>query len=340
MVKSECVRVPKAQGEAARRALAGKGLLVRGLKIKRVGDELVIPVMSSSEALRVLEEAGIRSEACVDEFPEYSRKGGVPLEGAVKSYVVVGDIAVFSWRAEAASIEDYRRAAERLLETQPRIKAAYLKLFTEGEYRVKELVHLAGEKRTRTLHREYGLGFHVDISKVYFNPRLGYEHRRVAELVSDGERVLDMFSGVGPFSIHIASLRRAKVISVDLNPYASYFAALNVVYNRKKLKGDVVVLRADSALLPGILKPVFDRIIMNNPRVSRRYVDVACKLSAKKSVIHYYLVSVSSVQAEDDTVDAFKSECKGNIEVLGVREVLAYGPGEGVYAVDLMINKD
>ncbi|MEM2352242.1 MAG: hypothetical protein QXT26_07530 [Thermoproteota archaeon] len=66
---------------------------------------------------------------------------------------------------------------------------------------------IAGSADTETVHKEHGCKYFLDPRKVYFSPRLYYEHYRVASQVVEGETVVDMFAGVDPFSILIAKIR-------------------------------------------------------------------------------------------------------------------------------------
>ncbi len=337
----ECVAVPPRQAEEARRILRARGLLAQGYKASRQGGLIAFPVVDAGEALEALRGAGIEAVECGVEFEERRRPGslrglGLPLRG----YSVVGDIAVFSYTPRLGlAVEDYRRAAEALLEEQPRIRAAFLKVATWGELRVQRLVHLAGERRTRTVHREHGLELEVDIARVYFNPRLAYEHRRVAEASGDGEAVLDMFSGVGGFTLHVTALRRARMLAVDLNPYAAVLAARNIARNKRRLRGEALAARADSMVLPEILRPVFTRIIMNHPTQARLFAGAGCRLASPRgAAVHYYTLTVSCAEAEEEALEAFQ-RCCGRVEVEGCREALSHGPGEAVYAVDLRVKK-
>lgn len=341
MSRPECIAVSPENAEEARRLLRRMGLYVDGYKAMRLEEgKVAFPVRSVREALRVLMQAGVEASECRAEFPARRRPSslretGLPLRG----YSLVGDIAVFSYTGRLAGLEEYRAVAESLIREQPRIKAVYLKVATRGELRVARLIHLAGEARTWTVHREYGLEFEVDIARAYFNPRLGYEHRRVAELARDGETMLDMFSGVGGFAIHAAALRRVRVLAVDLNPYAVRLAARNLWRNRRKLKGSASVARADASFLPGLLEPIYDRIVMNHPTASKAFAWAACKLvSPRGAWIHYYTLTVSCIQAKEEAVEAF-SRCCEIVREEGCREVLPHSPNESIYVVDLTVKK-
>jgi len=214
------VLVDPRDAERTRRILARHGLLARGLRPRGEAGAIVFPVVDPEAARRALAAEGVPHRLVRTRFEE--RRPGAPrLEGRVKGYVVIGDIALFS-QAAGVPREEYVEAARRLVEEHPRVRAAWLKTRTTGDYRVSSLVHLAGEERTRTVASEYGLRVHVDLARAYYNPRLSYEHRRVATLVTPGERVLDMFTGVGVFPLHIASLVEADVVGVDLNRDGSH----------------------------------------------------------------------------------------------------------------------
>ncbi|HDI46677.1 MAG TPA: class I SAM-dependent methyltransferase family protein, partial [Candidatus Methanomethylia archaeon] len=127
-----------------------------------------------------------------------------------KSIDIIGDIAIIK---VARRHEVYaQQLAEALLEElKGRVKVVYRQTApTKGYERVKILEWLAGERRSITIYREHGCSFKVDVEKVFFSPRLQYERLRIARLVKKeaplkgGEVVVNMFSGVGTFSIIIA----------------------------------------------------------------------------------------------------------------------------------------
>ena len=333
MRESWCVKVPRETGEKARRILYTAGELVEDLKPRTEGAHILFPVRSAEEARSKLASSGIEAGPCRSVFKEYRRRAPPP----PRSYLVVGDIALFSGRAEEEG--ELRRAAEDLMASQPRIRAAYMKERVEGELRRPSLVHLAGERRTWTVHKEHGLLFYVDISRAYFNPRLAYEHHRVASLVGNGERVLDMFSGVGGFSIHIASMARATVVASDLNPYAAAYTAINVALNRGRLKGRITVLRSDAARLPQVLKGGFTRIIMNHPTASLDYLGEACSLASKGASIHVYVFALSGLEAADMVYEAVEKSGCGGAEVAGFREVLEYSQDLSLFSVEVRVSR-
>ena len=158
-----------------------------------------------------------------------------------------------------------------------------------GTFRLRELSVIAGEPRTDTIHKEHGCRYYVDVAKAYFSPRLSHEHKRVASLVQNGETVVDLFAGVGPFSVLIAKDNETvKVYAVDINPDAVELLKRNVRLNRVENRVFPVLGDARQAVENKLLG-VADRVIMNLPEKAIEFVDAACDaIKPNGGVIHFY----------------------------------------------------
>jgi tRNA (guanine37-N1)-methyltransferase len=225
-------------------------------------------------------------------------RAGVKDAGRVSSGVdVIGDIAIV--RLSDFSSSEKRRVAGALLEELKNLRVVMEQEGgVEGEYRLRTLRHLAGEKRSMTIHRENGCSFKVDVAKCYFSPRLSTERLRIAETVRPSERVLNMFAGVGPFSIPIAKLKGAKVLSCELNEYAARLHSENDTLN--KVEGLIEVINGDAANLPNTTKGKFDRVLMPLPSEANRFLPTALAMAKKGGTIHYYR-HVLGVDEDDAT---------------------------------------
>lgn len=198
---------------------------------------------------------------------------------------VVGDIAIV--RLPKLKSKEKKRFGAALLEEMKNVKCVFEQEGgIEGEYRLRTLAYLGGENRTMTLHRENGCVFKVDVAKCYFSPRLSTERLRVAALVKAKERVLNMFAGVGPFSILIAKSSGARVTSCEINEFA---ARLHEENNRlNKVQAIVQVVDADASELPGLVRTKFDRVLMPHPSQADKFLGVALKMAKKRGTVHYY----------------------------------------------------
>jgi tRNA (guanine37-N1)-methyltransferase len=130
---------------------------------------------------------------------------------------VIGDIAIVSIPPE---MDDQKRAiVEMLILRGGNIKTVLNKISKiEGDGRVA-LFEIPAGSDTVTMHREFGHSYRLDVAKVLFNGRLGYERRRVASLVMPSERVLIPFCGIGPFAVPMA-FRGARVVAIESSPEA------------------------------------------------------------------------------------------------------------------------
>jgi tRNA (guanine37-N1)-methyltransferase len=252
----------------------------------------------------------------------------------------VGDIAVLEIPSE---LENYRqKIGEAILETNKRIHTVLAKASAvEGIYRTRKLDVIAGEAKTVTVHKEYGCVYHVDLSKAYFSPRLSNEHARVAGLVNEGETVVDMFAGVGPFAIQIARQReRVCVYAVDLNPDAIELLNKNIAANRV-VAGVTPILGDVRRVVHERLTGAADRVVMNLPEKAIEFVDVACEaIKPAGGIMHYYEFTNASDPAKTAGVRLVEAVERGNRKVnkvLTSRIVRATAPFRWQVVVDAKI---
>jgi len=252
----------------------------------------------------------------------------------------VGDIAVLKMPPE---LREHRKTiGEAILKGHRRVHTVLAKSgAVSGEYRLREFEVIAGDEKTETVHREHGCVFHVDLAKAYFSPRLSYEHLRVASQVQEDETVLDMFAGVGPFSILAAKkCDKIRVYAVDINPEAFRYLKKNVLANRVEVKvtpilGDV------RAIVEERLGGLVDRVIMNLPEKAKEYVDVACEaLKPQGGVMHFYEFSSESNPLEtvkNRLAEAVKKTGYEASKVLLTRAVREIAPFTYQVVVDAQI---
>lgn len=197
----------------------------------------------------------------------------------------VGDIAILEIPDSLRKKE--RKIAKALLGMHKHITTVVAKDSPhEGELRTRTVRHLAGEKKTTALHKESGTVMKVDVEKMYFSPRLSHERLRIAQLVKEGERVLVMFSGCGPYCLVIAKNSKAQeVIGVELNTAAHEYAEKNISLN--KLWQRVTCFQGNVRdVVPKLGK--FDRVAMPLPEGGENFLDVALAAAKKKGIIHFY----------------------------------------------------
>ncbi|MEM0482672.1 MAG: class I SAM-dependent methyltransferase family protein [Nitrososphaerota archaeon] len=296
-VKSRGISVPAIYAERVREILKSISAIEPSLKPLRVGDRVVFPLKSDIPFLEAIVPPELGCELVWEEFherrtpPRSIREalsgiiGGELLEKLPSSYDIVGDIAVVHI---PRGLEPFKRQiGEAIIRVNPSVKVVLGEAGPiAGIYRTRKLLHLAGEKRTFTTHKEHGCVFQVDLEKAYFNPRLAGERMRIAALTRPDEVVADMFAGVGPFAIAIAKHAGAKVFASEINPDAYSLLVKNIDLNR--LTDHVVPLFGDSREMFSSSLVRADRIVMNYPSDPFSFLDTALKILHGRGVIHLY----------------------------------------------------
>jgi tRNA (guanine37-N1)-methyltransferase len=226
------------------------------------------------------------------------------------SFDVIGDIAVVSIPPD---IEDYKeQIAKTILLTHRNIVCVLNKISKlEGEERVGGFEVLAGGG-TVTLHREFGYRYRLDVSKVFFTPRLAFERNRITTMVRSGEKVIIPFCGVGPFAIPIASAG-SRVVAVEKNSEACGWLSENARLNR--VFDNITLIRGDASTIIPLLKPDFDRAIVPTPYGMDQILDIVSPVVKKGGKINFYTFKkglqidglIKKFNARDFTVEFYRS---------------------------------
>jgi tRNA (guanine37-N1)-methyltransferase len=210
------------------------------------------------------------------------------LKQLYKTYDIVGDIAIIRVPEHLEHLS--KEVAKAVMSIQKEVKSVWMQSSSvSGDYRLRELEHVLGKNTTETVYREYGCVYKTDLRQAYFSPRLSFERMRIAKLVQKKETVLNMFAGVGCYSIAIAKhAEPLKVISVDLNPVAFKYLEENIRLNR--VEKTVFGFQGDAKTVTETkFQHVSDRILMPLPEKAYEYLDCAVlALKPEGGWIHYY----------------------------------------------------
>ena len=136
-------------------------------------------------------------------------------------------------------------------------------------------------------------------------------------MMHNGERVIDMFAGVGPFAITLAE-KASIVYAGDINPEAVILMIRNIARNHLT---NVIPILSDAINLPDIITHPADRIIMNLPLHSIPFLTAAFRMTKPGGMIHLYAL----VGSEDEYVDTLRAFPAEKIEH---RYVRSYSPDQ------------
>jgi tRNA (guanine37-N1)-methyltransferase len=272
-----------------------------------------------------------------------------------QSYDIIGDIAILEFEqinniSKKKYVKLKKKVAEILIIINKTISSVYEKKSEiKGQFRLRDFDLISGKDNSETIYKENNCQFKLDIKKTYFSPRLVFERRRIASLnYKEGEKVIDLFAGVGTFSIQIAKSHSVTVHAFDINPVAYLYLQENLRLN--KLKGNVIAHQLDvfDLLAPEnktgqALKSQANRIIMNLPEKSIDYLKVACFLLPDSGgLVHIYQFceKPNAIKKSIEKISIELNKTGWKIQkVINAKIVKAYSPKSDLIVLDLSVYK-
>ncbi len=338
------VQVELRQAEKARKYLSENNLLRKDLKVNKDKNFIYFPVKGTSNisnSYKIIEKEFEISKKKPKSYKEIISLSDNLKQDLPTSYDMIGDIILIKLPENLLKYKE--EIGKSLLKTNKNIKTVCLAQPVTGELRTRDIKVIAGEKRTKTTHKEYGLTFDVDVEKTYFSPRLATERKRVVSLIKPDEVVVDMFAGVAPFSIMIAKYASSKMIyAIDKNEEAVKLARQNII--RNNVLDKIEIINIDAKEIYKILNQKnikADRIIMNLPFSAYLFFTHALKITNKKSVIHLYdILKENKIQDRVDYLRKTAEENGSSIVKLDIKKIKTYAPREFYIGLDITVKKN
>ena len=260
------------------------------------------------------------------------------IEELKKSFDIIGDVVIVEIPED---LEAHKKEIGQATLQFTKRKTVYMKRSAvKGVTRVRELELIAGEDNPITIHKEHGTRLKLDVKNVYFSPRLATERKRVQEATNDGEEILDMFAGIGPFPIVIAHEKNVNITAVDINEYAIKYLNENIKLNKLAPNAHITAICGDTneVALNELKGKKFDRLIMNLPGLAPEFLDLAVSLCKDGGVIHYYEFSDGFSQGIERAQIACEKQNK-EVEILNTRKVKSSSPGMWHVAIDCKVTE-
>ncbi len=210
---------------------------------------------------------------------------------------------------------------------------------------IMEIDHIQGTKRepvykilygseTETVNKENGCLFKLNLAKVMWSKGNNNERLRIAKLVEDNETVIDMFAGIGYFSIPIGVHSNAKqVYAIEINPNSHYYLCENIKLNKLN---NVTPILGDCMVETPKLKA--DRIVMGYVKTTHHYLKVAIDSLNEGGIIHYH-ETVPEKLIQTRPIERIISQAGGrDVELLKINKIKKYAPGVEHVVIDARIN--
>ncbi len=200
-------------------------------------------------------------------------------------FQTIGTVAVLNLKPELKKHKE--QIGRSMLELFPRLKTVCIKVDgVKGNERLPSIEKVAGNG-TETVHRENGCLYRLDVTKVMFSKGNVNERGRIARLIKNGETVVDMFCGVGYFSIPIAKAgKAAKIYALDINPAAVHYLKENIRLNKIS---NIKPIECDNRNAPARLLGIADRVLMGYLHGTDKFLDAAFGFLKKEGgIIHFH----------------------------------------------------
>jgi len=342
--ESVAVKIEKKKGEQTRVFLREKGLIRSDLKIKRTNEHLLLPITHFSDEVSNFDLVTSYFEKLKKSPSDYKDLLSLPAilkKNLPTSFDIIGDILLLklpdSLFSYASDIGD------ALLKTHSHVKTVCVINPVQGELRKRSVRVVAGEQKTKTEHKEYGLSFSVDVEKTYFSPRLASERMRVTKLIRKDTCIFDMFCGVAPFSVMIARYAHPlHILAIDKNPEAVRLAKKNIVKNNVENK--ITLFQEDAKNTRNVLEKqnmIPDHIIMNLPFSAIEFFPLAVKYVSHKGIIHYY--DIISEKFFDKRIGELKDIANNydtSLVQTRLHKIKTYAPHEFYIGIDITVSKN
>jgi tRNA wybutosine-synthesizing protein 2 len=343
--------VEKPRAETAIDSLRGEGVYDDDRRVREYGDEAVaIPVTAPPAETRVLDVVRQQGAERLRTLEDHLRTRGwsdEELARAPGSWAVVGGVVL-------VAVGDAPRPAEvgeALLELHANAHTVLARGGIAGEQREPDVDVLAGDGDTETIHTEHGTRYALDLAEVMFSPGNKAERARMGDVVRDdegnessdwtsggtasltGERVFDMFAGIGYFTLPMARAG-AHVTATEINPdsfrYLLENAKLNDVHER------VDLYRADCRDVAETISA--DRVVMGYYE-AHEYLESAFAALEPGGVLHMHEATPEALVYERpiDRLESAASEVGRGVNVLDRRRVKGYSEGVAHVVVDARI---
>jgi len=260
-------------------------------------------------------------------------------------FQAIGDICILNLKPELVKYK--KIIGEKVLDLfYKRFKTICNKTgIITGEFREPQIEIIAGDKNTEAVVKENNCIYKFDVRKIMFAKGNINERVRIASQVKRNEVIVDMFAGIGYFTIGIAKLGRPKKIySLEKNPIS--FKYLNENLKLNHIRDRVEAINGDNKkIVPELVEKGVkaDRIVMGYLPPPKEFLDNAMLVAKKGTILHYEDILRVGKEKEDSEkamklIQEAAKKKKLKAKLVSLNRVKGYGPKTEHYVLDVKIS--
>jgi tRNA wybutosine-synthesizing protein 2 len=238
----------------------------------------------------------------------------------IKSYEQLGDIIIISIPNDYKELKEFIGTS---FFDSFQCQTVLEKGSVSGEFRIPYYKKIMGNGFV-TIHKENGIFYKIDLSKVMFSSGNIAERIRMANVSSPDEVVIDMFSGIGYFTLPLAKYGKSIVWALEKNPNSYGLLLENINLNR--LKGRVFPVNTDCLDFNPDFKA--DRIVMGYFSDDEKFLLKALGMIKDGGIIHYHnTIPEKSESHFKENIEAILYKKGRKLESVYYRKIKKYSPG-------------
>ncbi len=328
----KAVLVTGKEAEAVRQKLLSEDALDKTRKLEKKNGFVEIPVTEyyMTDEFTLVEQEEPEFYTPKNHFVDFlditeSEKKLLP-----SGWQILGDIIIISLHEALEHRKE--EIARALLSLYPRCRTVLLDRGINGKMRLPGREIIAGEK-TETVHKENGCLFKLDAMRIMYSRGNLAEKKRMSRLGKD-ETIVDMFAGIGYFSIPAAvHSRPKKIFAIEINPVAFGYLKENIKLNRvediiEPVPGDCAVVTPRRSA---------DRVIMGYLN-AHEYLEQGISALLPHGLLHYHEAVPEAIERRPVGRIIEAAEKLGRkAEIITMRRIKKYSPGVWHVVVDARV---
>lgn len=329
------VKVKKKYAEKVRKKLDKAKKVDHTRKIELIKDSLIIPIKDYiyDKDLNVIEYNGSYRSPNFSPFEKIKSKLNIPqnlIEYLPIRWERYGSVLVLRY---PHILDTFKDKILPVYATELNVKTI---LNEKGKIheaiRVPDMEIIYG-KDPETMHIENGIKYKFDASKIMFSSGNVNERIRMSKINADSETIVDMFAGIGYFSLPLAKYQKPKKIyACEINPIAFKYLneniKLNNIDNIEPYMGDNRTFNKAKA----------NRVLMGFIDTEKFILKALSLLEDQRGIIHFHNTwTTEELKDKDATLNKYAKKYGFEFENLYFSVIKSYAPHIWHIVADLKI---